>query len=105
MQKIQERLKHLPRNEGYSLANSNAGMFNNAGSESVLMPQILTGLKNGEFTFYLQPRFDLNTQRVTGAEASGALEPRETGSDCSIGICTYTGTEWVYCQAGSVHME
>src|SRR5699024_296083 len=69
MQKIQERLKHLPRNEGYSLANSNAGMFNNAGSESVLMPQILTGLKNGEFTFYLQPRFDLNTQRVTGAEA------------------------------------
>lgn len=69
MQKIQERLKHLPRNEGYSLANSNAGMFNNAGSESVLMPQILTGLQNGEFTFYLQPRFDLNTQKVVGAEA------------------------------------
>src|SRR5699024_7916511 len=37
--------------------------------ESVLMPQILTGLQNGEFSFYLQPRFDLNTQRIVGAEA------------------------------------
>ena len=69
MEKIQDKLKHLPRNEGYSLANSNGAMFSNAGSESVLMPQIMTGLKNGEFTFYLQPRFDLNTQRITGAEA------------------------------------
>ncbi len=69
MQKIQERLKHLPHNEGYSLANSNAAMLNSAGSESVLMPQILAGLKNNEFTFYLQPRFDLNTQRIIGAEA------------------------------------
>ena len=29
----------------------------------------MTGLKNGEFTCYLQPRCDLNTQRITGAEA------------------------------------
>ena len=39
------------------------------GNEQILMPQILQGLKNGEFIFYLQPRFDLNTRKMVGAEA------------------------------------
>ena len=33
------------------------------------MPQILEGLQNGEFTFQLQPRFDINGRKVVGAEA------------------------------------
>lgn len=33
------------------------------------MPQILQGLKDGEFIFYLQPRFDLNNRNIIGAEA------------------------------------
>ncbi|WP_423742189.1 EAL domain-containing protein [Faecalibacterium sp. 7] len=33
------------------------------------MPQILDGLRKNEFTFFLQPRYDLNTRRVVGAEA------------------------------------
>ena len=37
--------------------------------ERVLMPQILDGLRKNEFTFFLQPRYDLNTRRVVGAEA------------------------------------
>ena len=35
----------------------------------MLMPQILNGLQNNEFTFYLQPRYDLNTEKIIGAEA------------------------------------
>lgn len=69
MEKIQDQLKHLPKNEGFSLANANLSLLNNTGSESVLMPQILAGLQNGEFLFYLQPRYELNTQRIIGAEA------------------------------------
>ena len=38
-------------------------------NERVLMPQILDGLRRNEFTFFLQPRYDLNTRRVVGAEA------------------------------------
>ena len=69
MEKIQDQLKYLPRNEGFSLANMNLSLLDNSGSESVLMPQILSGLQNEEFIFYLQPRYDLNTQRIIGAEA------------------------------------
>ena len=39
------------------------------GKEQTLMPQILQGLRTGEFVFYLQPRFDLNSRKVVGAEA------------------------------------
>lgn len=69
MQQIQERLSGLPKYGNYSLANAGNAFQSNAGSESVLMPQILSGLQNGEFTFYLQPRYNLNTQGIIGAEA------------------------------------
>lgn len=68
MQQIQERLNRLPRSGEFSLANA-GGETGGAGNEAILMPQILTGLQNGEFTFYLQPRYDLNTQQIIGAEA------------------------------------
>ena len=45
-------------------------VVNSAGSnERVLMPQILEGLRKNEFTFFLQPRYELNARRVIGAEA------------------------------------
>ncbi len=69
MQKIQDRLNRLPRNGDFSLANTGVFSQNNSGNESVLMPQILNGLQNNEFVFYLQPRYDLNTQQIVGAEA------------------------------------
>ncbi|MDO4305304.1 MAG: EAL domain-containing protein [Eubacteriales bacterium] len=69
MQQIQERLNRLPQNGNFSLANSDMAFQSNAGSESVLMPQILSGLQKKEFTFHLQPRYDLNTQEIIGAEA------------------------------------
>ena len=40
-----------------------------ADNERVLMPQILEGLRKNEFTFFLQPRYELNARRVIGAEA------------------------------------
>ena len=39
------------------------------GNEQILMPQILEGLKKEEFVFFLQPRYELNTRKVIGAEA------------------------------------
>lgn len=69
MQQIQEKLSGLPRYGNYSLSNAEAGFSGDTGNESVLMPQILNGLQNHEFTFYLQPRYDLNTQKIIGAEA------------------------------------
>ena len=40
-----------------------------SGNEQILMPQILDGLKKNEFVFFLQPRYELNTRKVIGAEA------------------------------------
>ncbi len=69
MRQIQQSLNRLPQSGEFSLSNSGARGQGNPGNESVLMPQILAGLQNSEFTFYLQPRYDLNTQEVVGAEA------------------------------------
>lgn len=69
MQQLQESLNGLPKYGNYSMANAGAAFQTDSGSESVLMPQILSGLQNGEFTFHLQPRYDLNTQQIIGAEA------------------------------------
>ena len=70
MQQILERLDRLPKNFGYSMSVPNSGAAGGSGqNEQLLMPQILAGMKNGEFIFYLQPRYDLNTRKVLGAEA------------------------------------
>lgn len=65
---IAQLLDRLPKTPAFSAADPAAA---NAGKEheQILMPQILEGLQNGEFTFQLQPRFDINTRKVVGAEA------------------------------------
>ena len=59
--------------EGEAMVNQAAltgeAMSGNGGNERVLMPQILDGLRKNEFTFFLQPRYELNTRKVIGAEA------------------------------------
>lgn len=71
IQQIMELLERLPQSAGYSNAAGGniGGAPAPAGNEQVLMPQILAGLRDEEFVFYLQPRFDLNTKRIIGAEA------------------------------------
>lgn len=68
VRQILELLERLPRNAGNGVLSretvQSAGL-----NERVLMPQILDGLRKNEFTFFLQPRYDLNTRRVVGAEA------------------------------------
>ena len=65
-------LERIPKNSGFSLSGTQGGSSSGNGSgnnESILMPQILDGLKKGEFVFYLQPRYELNTRKIVGSEA------------------------------------
>ncbi len=71
MRQITQLLERLPKNGAFSVASGGgpAIQAQSSSNEQILMPQILQGLKNGEFIFYLQPRFDLNTRKMVGAEA------------------------------------
>lgn len=68
VRQILELLDRLPKNTGNGALTGEA-MRGNGGNERVLMPQILDGLRKNEFTFFLQPRYELNTRKVIGAEA------------------------------------
>ena len=67
LHRITELLEQLPSGAGFNYANALPSGV--TGSESVLMPQILSAMENGEFLFYLLPRFDLNNRILVGAEA------------------------------------
>ena len=70
VKQITDLLERLPKGNAYSVSNGGAAVTGQSnGNEQILMPQILQGLKDGEFVFYLQPRYDLNTRNITGAEA------------------------------------
>ena len=71
MKQITELLERLPKSGQFSVSGGSgpAIQAQNSGNEQILMPQILQGLRDGEFIFFLQPRFDLNTRKVVGAEA------------------------------------
>lgn len=66
--RVIELLERLPKEPEYSTSNpeSSAGRGEH---EKILMPQILSGLQNGEFTFQLQPKVDINTRKLLGGEA------------------------------------
>ena len=66
--RIAQLLDRLPKTPAFS-ASDPAAVAGGAEHEKILMPQILEGLQNGEFTFQLQPRFDINIRKVVGAEA------------------------------------
>lgn len=67
VRQILELLDRLPKNSSNPLAGE--AMNGAGGNERVLMPQILEGLRRHEFTFFLQPQYELNTRKVIGAEA------------------------------------
>lgn len=66
---ILSRLDRIPKNPGFSLTAFGNGNNAKAANEQVLMPQIVEGLKKGEFTFYLQPQVELSTRKILAAEA------------------------------------
>lgn len=70
IKQITDLLERLPKGSAFSVSNGGgAAPAQGSGNEQILMPQILQGLKDGEFVFHLQPRFDLNNRKVIGAEA------------------------------------
>lgn len=70
MQKILDKLDRLPRSGEFSLARSAAAAAGGgSGNEALLLSQISSGLQKGEFLFYLQPSFDLNSRKIVAAEA------------------------------------
>ena len=58
VRQILELLDRLPKNTG-----------NGALTGEAMSGKILDGLRKNEFTFFLQPRYELNTRKVIGAEA------------------------------------
>lgn len=66
---ILNRLDRIPKNPGFSLSVSGSGSNAAAANEQILMPQIVEGLKKGEFIFYLQPQIDLVSRKIIAAEA------------------------------------
>lgn len=71
LRQITELLERLPKNQGFSVSAGNltANAPVGADAEQILMPQIVSALRDGEFVFLLQPRFELNTRKIVGAEA------------------------------------
>lgn len=66
-QHVMERLDQLPKDRGLSM--SAFGIESgDAGNEQRIMPEIRAGMKKGEFIFYIQPRYDLNTRKIIGGE-------------------------------------
>lgn len=66
---ITELLERLPRASSYSVARGGSSSSGRDTNEEILMPQILAGMKNGEFIFYIQPRYELNSRKLIGGEA------------------------------------
>ncbi len=73
IRQITELLDRLPRTMGYYASDGGevGGILPSlAGdNEQIMMPQILSGIRDGDFVFYLQPIYNLSTKAVTGAEA------------------------------------
>ena len=71
MQMILERLDRIPKVPGFSISSYQDETSLNIArrNEKILMPQIIDGLKNDEFRFVLQPKYDINTKRLVAAEA------------------------------------
>lgn len=72
MRVIIDRLDRIPKNPGYTIGNVTSAIANPVvaqKNESILMPQIIDGLKNNEFLFVLQPKYDILSRKIVSAEA------------------------------------
>lgn len=67
MRDILGQLERLPKGDVFASENVNSPQ--NQANEQALMKQIVHGLKQGEFTFFLQPVMNLATRKVEAVEA------------------------------------
>lgn len=76
---ILEKLERLPKGGSFTVTGVGTGAAGDAFSEQKLMPQIRDGLLKGEFVFFLQPRYDLNTKKIVAGEATIRWDHGEMG--------------------------
>ena len=73
VRQITDLLDRLPKTMGYYASGGGevGGILPSlAGdNEQIMMPQILSGIRDGDFVFYLQPIYNLSTKTIIGAEA------------------------------------
>lgn len=67
MRGILSQLDRIPKGDSVSLSNANAAQ--SPANEQALMKQIVQGLKEGQFTFFLQPMVEINSRKILAAEA------------------------------------
>ena len=66
MRGILSQLDRIPKGDSYAVQ---SGGTVPVGNEQAMMQQIIQGLKQGEFTFFLQPMLDIGSKKVVAAEA------------------------------------
>ena len=69
VKEIIQLLDRIPKRQGFSLSRSAFDDNRTLGDESLFMEQVLKGLQNNEFTYYLQPYVNLQTKEIIRAEA------------------------------------
>lgn len=69
IKEIIQRLDRIPKRPGFTLSRSGQQFEDSPGNEQALMQQVVNGLFNGEFTFYLQPAVEMRTKKIARAEA------------------------------------
>lgn len=69
MRGILSQLDRIPKGGSFALSPTEAGGAQNQANEQVLMKQIIQGMKEGEFTFFLQPLLEINSKKIVAAEA------------------------------------
>ena len=67
--KVISLLERIPKTPAYSISSGKAGGSTAAETEQIMMPQIIEGMKNEEFEIYLQPKYNLGSRQILGAEA------------------------------------
>ena len=68
---VLDRLNRIPKSSGFSISDVGTARSQPVSQKNaqILMPQIAEGLKKGEFIFVLQPKYDVNSNKMTSAEA------------------------------------
>jgi len=69
LKQIISRLDRIPKMPGLSFGLGGGEMMMSPSNEKTVMPQVIEGLKNGEFAFYLQPKVSLSNKKMHSAEA------------------------------------
>lgn len=73
---VLERLERIPRKPSGDDAHAQASEMN----ERILLPQIINGLKNGEFRFLLSAKHDIHTKQVVSYESILKWTHRKLGA-------------------------